>query len=250
MTTETPTKPTVEVKKKRTRKPNVTQETVAVEARKKNLAERLLAVQTEAKTVLKSGHNKFSHYQYATEGDYQNELKPLLTKNGITLVPKGVMDFKVTGATVFITMKWQLINVDNVRDTYTFTFIGSGRDTEAKSADVGDKAVAKAMTMANKYMLAKVFQLESEDDADKEDAKNKGEDKKGGNKGDKTQQGDNKESGSDYATAVNMINSSNNVSGLIDWAAKIKDSKKYTADQKNELQKMINRRVDELQNNG
>lgn len=243
----TPEKPTTTVeKKKRTRKPKVTQETV-VEARKKNLAERLLAVQTEAKTVLKTGNNKYSHYTYATEGNYQNELKPLLTKHGITIAPKGVMDFKAIGATIFVTMKWQLINTDNVKDTFTFTFVGSGRDTEAKGAEVGDKAVAKAMTMANKYMLAKVFQLESEDDADKQ-PEDKG-DKKGGKKGDTPATG-NKESGSDYATAVNMIKNSNNVTGLIDWAEKIKDSKKYTAEQKNELQKMISSRVDALQNNG
>lgn len=210
----------------------------------KSTAKRLLAVQTEAKTVLKSGHNKFSHYQYATEGDYQNELKPLLNKHGLVLIPKGVQSIDVKGSTVFITMKWLLGNVDNGKDTHTFTFIGSGRDTEAKSADVGDKAVAKAMTMANKYMLAKVFQLESEDDADKGDAK--GEDKKDGKKPGAKGTDTQTPVGGEFAKALNMIKTSNNVDGLINWAEKIKDSKLYTQEQKLELQKAINSRVDQL----
>jgi hypothetical protein len=248
----TPELPTKVIKKRAPRKPKAetptppTQEVIVVAAKVLGTAERLLCVQTEAKTVLKSGHNKFSHYQYATEGDYQNELKPLLKKHGLVLIPKGVMNLDVKGSTVFITMKWLLGNVDNHRDTHTFTFVGAGRDTEAKSADVGDKAVAKAMTMANKYMLAKLFQLESEDDADKGDSK--GEDKKDGKKpaaGAKT--GDTQAPvGGEFAKALNMIKTSNNVDGLINWAEKIKDSKLYTQEQKLELQKAINSRVDQL----
>lgn len=234
---------------KKDKKPRVKKEkkeTVVIAQEIRSTAKRLLAVQTEAKTVLKSGHNKFSHYQYATEGDYQNELKPLLNKHGLVLIPKGVQSIDVKGSTVFITMKWLLGNVDNHKDTHTFTFIGSGRDTEAKSADVGDKAVAKAMTMANKYMLAKVFQLESEDDADKGDSKN--EEKGKGGKAPATDKEANTTApvGGEFAKALNMIKSSNNVDGLINWAEKIKDSKLYTQEQKLELQKAINSRVDTL----
>lgn len=201
-----------------------------------NVYERLLKVQTEAKTVIQTGFNDYSKYAYTKEVDYQGELKPLLGSNRLAIVSRGIKDVKELGQTVVVTMSYSLVNVDSPEDKIDMDFIGAGRDTEVKGETVGEKAYAKAMTMCNKYMLAKVFQLESEDNDDSKtpDAKAKG--KKG-----EEPKGD---TAADYARALKMIGASNNDTGLEEWVVKILDkSQHYTASQKEGLKKAVKDRV-------
>ena len=52
--------------------------------------------------------------------------------------------------------------------------------------------------------------------------------------------------GNEFSKAQNLIETSTNIDGLIGWQTKLKENKKFTIVQKNQLSKMIDEKIKEL----
>jgi len=117
--------------------------------------------------VQKTGKNAFHNYKYAGEADLLEALRPAMVEAGLLLIPSvhNVTNIDDHG-NVFVTMAYTLAHKDgDVWPDKVFA-IGCGNDL-AKSGKVGDKGAYKAITGANKYLLFKLFQIETGDDPEK-----------------------------------------------------------------------------------
>lgn len=126
-----------------------------------NLVKKLVKILGEAQKVKKSGMNTYAKYQYTTESDLLELLRPKLVEAGIFIfssVDTVIKEGDITTVTML----------------HTFVDSESGDQFEVKSAGQGadkqDKGVYKALTGAMKYMLWKNFLIESNDDPENDNA--------------------------------------------------------------------------------
>lgn len=136
----------------------------------KNIITALNKVMTTAGYVQKNAKNEFHGYKYASEANLLETLRPALIENGLVLIPSvnNVSPIDVHGNTL-VTVEYTLAHVSGEIWPDKITAIGCGNDM-AKSGKVGDKGVYKAITGANKYLLFKLFQIETGDDPEKDEA--------------------------------------------------------------------------------
>ena len=136
----------------------------------KNIINALNKVMTTAGYVQKNAKNEFHGYKYASEANLLETLRPALIENGLVLIPSvnNVSPVDVHGNTL-VTVEYTLAHVSGEIWPDKITAIGCGNDM-AKSGKVGDKGVYKAITGANKYLLFKLFQIETGDDPEKDEA--------------------------------------------------------------------------------
>lgn len=137
-----------------------------------NVHQRINAVQAEIGVISKNGTNSFHNYDYATEADFVNALRPLLLKHGLSmsLIDNSVIgvmpllkdDGKHTGKILTtVQSTYSIVSVDNPKDYIQVKGCGQG-------ADNGDKGVYKAITGAKKYVIANAFMISTGDDPEKE----------------------------------------------------------------------------------
>lgn len=121
------------------------------------------AVMQEAGYVQKTGNNDFHGYRYATEADVLDRLRPAMVKHGLILIPsvQQVSSIDQHGNTT-VSVHYTLAHVSGAVWPQPIAAAGCGGD-RSKSG-VGDKGLYKALTGANKYMLFKLFQIETGDD--------------------------------------------------------------------------------------
>jgi hypothetical protein len=114
--------------------------------------------------VQKTGKNAFHGYKYAGEADLLAVLRPAMVEAGLMLLPsvKSVSHADEHG-NVAVMMEYTLIHKDGEVWPEKIGAAGMGND-RAKNGSVGDKGVYKAITGANKYVLFKLFQIETGDD--------------------------------------------------------------------------------------
>ena len=136
----------------------------------KNIINALNKVMTTAGYVQKNAKNEFHGYKYASEANLLETLRPALIENGLVLIPSvnNVSPIDVHGNTL-VTVEYTLAHISGEIWPDKITAIGCGNDM-AKSGKVGDKGVYKAITGANKYLLFKLFQIETGDDPEKDEA--------------------------------------------------------------------------------
>lgn len=119
--------------------------------------------------VQKTGKNAFHGYKYAGESDLLDKLRPAMVANGLLLLPSGK---SVTGpdehGNVTVAIEYTLAHKDGDIWPEKLVAFGCGND-RAKNGSVGDKGVYKALTGANKYLLFKLFQIETGDDPEQDD---------------------------------------------------------------------------------
>lgn len=128
----------------------------------------LLSVLKSDLYVRKAGRNREQNYNYASEADFLEAVRPLLAAAGVAVVPSyavldthdgqtkaGTPNTRVTLAGTFT-----FIHADS-GDRIAVTTIGQGVDTQ-------DKAAYKAMTGALKYALRQTFLIETGDDPEKD----------------------------------------------------------------------------------
>jgi hypothetical protein len=136
----------------------------------KSLAKKLVLILSEAQKVKKSGVNKFANYQYTTESDLLELIRPQLVKHGI-FVFSSVDTVEVTKST---TKKGDENLITTVITKHTFVDSETGESYEVRSAGQGadqqDKGIYKAITGSTKYMLWKNFLVESNDDPENDSA--------------------------------------------------------------------------------
>lgn len=115
------------------------------------LAEKLLKVMKTCAVIGKDSTNDEVGYSYISAAKLNAAVNKALTENGIvTTANTKIEHFEEVAISshtenlVAVVVTITLINVDDANDTMTISGAGSG-------IDAGDKAIAKAQTMAVKY---------------------------------------------------------------------------------------------------
>lgn len=128
------------------------------------IARALHAVMTEGSYVQKTGENDFHKYTYATEADVLALMRPAMLKHGLVLIPSvnQVSQIDSSGNTSVI-VHYTLAHTSGAVWPHPIVAAGCGND-KSKNGAVGDKGLYKALTGANKYMLFKLFQIETGDE--------------------------------------------------------------------------------------
>lgn len=132
-----------------------------------SIAAALHAVMSQCGYVQKKGKNKFQDYKYAGEGHLLESLRPAMVEAGILLIPSGKSRSPIDehGIT-HVEVEYTLLHKDGSVWPDKIVSYGDGGDKNSKG--VGDKGLYKALTGANKYLLFKMFQIETGDDPEKE----------------------------------------------------------------------------------
>ena len=115
-----------------------------------NIAKKFVEVMRDCSHVAKNGSNDFHRYKYATAADVLEKVNASLTKHGLaTAVTPNILSTQQVSTAkgnvenlVTVEVVVMLIDPDS-GETLTIKGLGSGQDA-------GDKAVAKAQTMAIK----------------------------------------------------------------------------------------------------
>lgn len=130
------------------------------------------AVMSEVGVIPKTGENDFHNYKYASEADVLKRLRPAMVKAGLILLPSVTkIDPIDEWGNTTIEVSYTLAHVDGEVWPTPLVFGGCGGDRNKNG--VGDKGLYKAITGANKYMLFKLFQLETGDDPENDAAQQK-----------------------------------------------------------------------------
>jgi hypothetical protein len=122
----------------------------------------LNAVMQEVDYVQKTGENDFHKYTYASEADVLDKLRPAMVKHGLVLIPSiaQVSNVDAYGNTT-VMMNYTLAHTSGAVWPEKIGAAGCGGDKNRNG--VGDKGLYKAITGANKYLLFKLFQIETGD---------------------------------------------------------------------------------------
>ena len=129
-----------------------------------SIAKAMHEVMSSVGYVQKKGENKFHGYKYAGEANLLEVLRPAMLDAGLMLLPSGVEHSPIDDhGNVHVTMEYTLVHKNGDVWPDKIRAFGSGND-KAKNGSVGDKGTYKAITGANKYLLFKLFQIETGDD--------------------------------------------------------------------------------------
>lgn len=121
------------------------------------------AVMDEVDYVQKKGENDFHGYKYATEADVLARLRPAMVKHGLILLPsvQQVSAVDQYGNTT-VSIHYTLAHTSGA--VWPQPIIAAGCGNDKNKSGIGDKGLYKALTGANKYLLFKLFQIETGND--------------------------------------------------------------------------------------
>ena len=128
----------------------------------KSIYGKLAKVLAGVNRVPKNGRNNFHNYNYATESDLSECVRPLLAENNIAFIPSMVKHEKVGDYTT-VEMDFTFADGDS-GETVSIKMMGEAQDK-------GDKGLYKAYTGAVKYCLMKMFLIPTGDDPEDEGEK-------------------------------------------------------------------------------
>lgn len=210
------------------------------------LLTKIFNVQQDVEILQKIHANEKQGYMYAKESDYINQIKPYLEAQKLVVIPTllktTVRDTSFTNSPAESAL---------VEMTYLIADIENGGEIEvpisAAGKDQGDKAVAKALTMANKYFLAKTFQMETTTDDPENDRYNNEPVNKDAKKV-TSRQPAKKDPAQMFIEASAAIKQIKNKTVAFTALEGIKNSTNYDAKQKEDLTKLISAKIDELDN--
>lgn len=124
-------------------------------------------VMTKVGYVQKKGKNEFHRYNYASEADLLEALRPAMLEAGLLLLPSGASHSSIDEyGNTHVSVEYTLAHKDGDVWPDKLVAFGSGNDRNSKGG-VQDKGTYKALTGANKYLLFKLFQIETGDDPEK-----------------------------------------------------------------------------------
>ena len=128
------------------------------------LAKKFVEVMRECSYVAKTGSNNFHNYKYATSADVLGKVNAALTKHGIaSIVTPSLLNVQEV-----TTAKGNTERLATVEVTVTLIDSESGESFAIKGLgsgqDAGDKALAKAQTMALKYCYMASLAIATGDD--------------------------------------------------------------------------------------
>lgn len=138
---------------------------------KLSLAAKLARIGKEIGKVEKSGKNQQQNYNYIEYAVVAGRIRELLDEYGVIVIPsvENIKADEITnkygnsGYHYTLTMKFTIINGDDMTDRLEATWAG-------ESADYGDKGINKAETSGTKYFLMRLFNV-SEKGEEEADAK-------------------------------------------------------------------------------
>lgn len=117
--------------------------------------------------VQKKDKNEFHGYKYASEASLLAELRPAMLEHGLILIPSGNASSGIDeNGNTHVAVDYTLAHISGEVWPEKIRAFGCGND-RAKNDKVGDKGTYKALTGANKYLLFKLFQIETGDDPEK-----------------------------------------------------------------------------------
>lgn len=120
-------------------------------------------VMSEVGYVQKAQRNTHFKYNYAGEAALLAKLRPAMLEAGLMLIPSSDGDPVVDAqGRTHVVMSYTLCHKDGDVWPTPLRIPGCGADTQ-------DKGTYKAITGANKYLLFKLFQIETGDDPEKEE---------------------------------------------------------------------------------
>ena len=135
----------------------------------KMIAQALSNVMAKVSYIQKTGHNKFHGYKYVSESDLLEKLRPAMTEEGLVLIPSYHSSHSdPASGNIDVIIAYTLIHKSGEVWPEKIMAIGCGND-RAKNGLIGDKGVYKAITGANKYLLFKLFQIETGDDPERDE---------------------------------------------------------------------------------
>lgn len=132
------------------------------------LAKKMANILGEITRVPKNGKNKFQNYDYATESDVLDLIRPVLSKHGIALFYSCLEVSYIENARTLVKVEFELVDGDSGSSRKTVCF-GEARDAD-KQGKPQDKGLYKAMTGACKYWLFKTFLISTGDDPESDSA--------------------------------------------------------------------------------
>lgn len=134
------------------------------------LVQRIARIADEIGTITPTGWNPEQQYRYPSEADVLFVAKPLERKYGILLLPSiGHREGASTGRATKSGAYWmstvirydiRVVNVDNPRDSLSFTWWGEAQD-------FSDKGVYKAMTSGLRHFRLKLYGIPTDDDVER-----------------------------------------------------------------------------------
>lgn len=129
----------------------------------------LHGVMQEVGYIQKTGENDFHGYTYATEADALEVIRPAMIKHGLLLMPSvnQVSSIDQHGNTSVV-VHYTLAHVSGA--VWPQPIIAAGCGNDKNKNGTGDKGLYKALTGANKYLLFKLFQIETGDDPEESQA--------------------------------------------------------------------------------
>lgn len=132
------------------------------------IAKALHEVMTKVGYVQKTKKSPIG-YKYAGESAVLESLRPAMVEAGLLLLPcvTKLSDVDEYGNTHVI-VEYTLAHKDGDIWPHKLAMAGTGNDKN--KAGVSDKGVYKAITGANKYLLFKLFQIETGDDPERDAA--------------------------------------------------------------------------------
>ncbi|WP_067923804.1 ERF family protein [Alicyclobacillus shizuokensis] len=124
-----------------------------------NLYQKISEVMRRVKYLKKDGFISFksTRYSYLSEEKMTQEIRRHLLDLGLIILPVN-MDFQINNQVTTVNMKYKIIDVQ----TGEYEVINVG----GQGSDSQDKGIAKAMTMAYKYMQRQAFAIPTGDDPD------------------------------------------------------------------------------------
>lgn len=138
------------------------------------LHSKLASIQSRLNTVQKTGVNSSQNYSYMTESDALRAVRPLLAEYKLSMVIGCTEQIQTqryeqpgaNGRTRYIrsVLVGMVLTLTDSESGESHTVLGYGY-----GEDDGDKALYKALTGGSKYLIAKAFGLETNDDPEKDD---------------------------------------------------------------------------------
>lgn len=124
-------------------------------AKSVSIYKKIAKVMQDIQKVPKNGRNDFHKYNYVTESDLLEHIRPILLKAGLAFFTT-VEEQERDGEFTKVKMKFTLVDTES-GETLESVFWGEGQDK-------GDKGLYKAYTGATKYFLMKTFLIPTGDD--------------------------------------------------------------------------------------
>jgi len=119
---------------------------------------RIECIMAECKRLPKTETNKEQDFDYTPYDDIAEMVRPLLARYGVAIVQEPV-DFHREGTLTRIKYEYEVINTDRPEDRFTKHNYGEG-------ADLSDKGINKASTIAEKFFLCRLFKISTGGDPD------------------------------------------------------------------------------------